>query len=123
MRCCVKERLCNPTVPARGPVSIVPGPRNKEPASQVRTMRVAPTERVEAHARGVRTARVRRLTECAIMRPGEAKHPRLAGPSPGPNHHLPRSRGEAETRYAFPHQAKVHTVPPSGVRVPQGAFA
>ena len=55
--------------------------------------------------------------------PGEAKHPRLAGPSPHQNHHLQRSRGEAKTRYAFPHRAKVHTVQTSGVRVPQGAYS
>ena len=55
--------------------------------------------------------------------PGEAKHPRLAGPSPHQNRHLQRSRGEAKTRYAFPHRAKVHTVQTSGVRVPQGAYS
>ena len=45
------------------------------------------------------------------MRPCEAKHPRLAGLSPGPNRHLPRFRLEAKTRYAFPHQAKVLIAP------------
>ena len=42
---CRKERLCNPSAQARGHISIVPGPRNKDPASQIWTMRVDPTER------------------------------------------------------------------------------
>ena len=40
-----------------GHVSIVPGPRNKEPASKVRTMRVA-RQRAWPPPRGVRTARL-----------------------------------------------------------------
>ena len=50
-RGCGKERLCNPPATARGHVLIVPGPRNKEPAAQVWTMRLDPIERV-APSRG-----------------------------------------------------------------------
>ena len=45
------------------------------------------------------------------MRRREAKHSRLAGLSPRQNRHLPRSRPQAKTRYAFPHQAKVRIAP------------